>query len=318
MDPKIFSGQSNEQLARAIVDCIPEIELKPMHFHHFPDGESKVRFEESIRGEEIFIIQSTNPPVENFFQLLMMIDAAKRASVERMYIVIPYMGFMRQDGKEKPREPITARLVSNLIDAAAENVPHHVISVDLHSKQQEGYFESITQLYARPVVVEYFRKRFSLQNLAVGAPDMNATKQARAFAERLGDCPLIIIDKRRPRESVSEVIHVIGEVKGKTVIFVDDMVDTFGTLDGAVNAVLEKGAREVYAFGTHGILSGPAIERIHHSRIKKVFITDTICHSPQALDQAGEGKIERISIAPLLAKALLCIHNKKSVSSLFE
>jgi len=318
MDLKIFSGEANEPFARNVVGCIASHKLGPMHFHKFSDGEFKIRFEESIRGqEELFIIQSTNPPMENFFELLLMIDAAKRASVHRMYIVIPYLVGMRQDKKEKSREPLTARLVADLIDCAAGKVPYHVITADMHSEQQEGYFESITPLQAMPVAVNYFKEHLSLDNLAIAAPDTNATKRAREVAERLG-CPLIIIDKRRPRENESEVVEVIGDPSGKVVLFWDDMLDTAGTIEGGVKAVFERGAIDSYAFCTHGVLSGPAIERIRKSSIKKVFVTDTIYQDPRKLAAAGKGKIEIISLAPLFADAVMRIYRDQSVSELFE
>lgn len=324
-DLNIFSGQANEPLARKIVACIPATTLKPVYFRKFADGDLKVRLGESVRGQEIYIIQPTNPPAENLIELLMMIDAAKRAGVHRINIVIPYMGSMRQDAKEHPREPITARLIGDLIKATAGIVPHDIIAVDLHAKQQEGYYDSITHLYARPIAVEFFQKRFqreiAAKTLVIGAPDLNASKQAQAFAERLGNCPLVVVQKRRPQENVSEVMRVLeeqGGVNGRTVLFIDDMIDTFGTIDNATKAVCERGAAAVYAFGTHGPLSPPALARIRSSPIKRVFITDTILQKSQRLGHAGRSKIEVISIAPLLAKAIVRTHNHQSVSSLFE
>jgi len=317
LDFKIFSGEANLKLAQDIAAYLG-VSLRPMHYHHFPDGESKIRYGESIRGERIFIIQSLSPnPDNSLMQLLMMIDAAKRAGAEYLNIVIPYLCYMRQDGKEHPREPISARLVADLIHAAAGTIPYHVVTVEMHAKQQEGYFQSITPLYARLGKIDYFKNILPVENLVVVAPDANAAKQARAFAQRIGNCPLAVIDKRRPQESKAEVVNVIGDVSGRTALLVDDMVDTGGTLCEAIEAILAAGAKKAYAFCAHGVLSGSAVERISNSKIEKLFITDTIYHRPEKF-QGACGQIEIISIAPLLGEAIRIISAKGSVSSLFE
>lgn len=336
MELKIFGGRSNPDLTLAIcrnLGVLPgEIEIK-----NFADGEIYVRFSENLRGEDVFLVQSTNQPYSNLFELLIMLDAAKRASAGRITAVVPYFGHARQERKSKSREPITAKLIANMIMAAGgERL--RVLTMDLHANPIEGFFEvPVDHLYARPVAIEKFRKFLALEiekgDLVIVAPDAGAVKRARAYAERLNNAPLAIMDKRRENPNEAKVMNVIGEVSGKTALIIDDMIDTAGTLQKSAVALAKKDAVAIYAFATHGVLSRDqmdcrkdALSNIHHSSsLTKVFITDTL-PKPSVRenwrkldDQIGyEEKIEIISVASLFAQAIKRIHDNQSISSLFE
>ena len=306
---EIFTGNSNPQLAKEICDYL---ELPPgkIEVGRFSDGEVSVKIEENVRGRDVFIVQSVCAPVnESLVELLVMIDAARRASAKRITAVLPYYGYARQDWKERPRVPITAKLVANLITAAGAN---RVLTMDLHTPQIQGFFDiPLDHLFAAPVLIKYFQE-LNLSNLVVVAPDVGSIKTARAFAKRL-HAALAVVDKRRNSPDSVEVMHLIGEVKGKDVVIVDDLVASGGTLCEAADALKENGARNIYASITHGVLSGNAIENIANSSLEKLIITDTI-----PLTKGKElKKIEVLSVASLLGEAIRCIHLAKSVSSLF-
>lgn len=306
---EIFTGNSNPQLAKKICDYL---ELPPgkIEVGRFSDGEVSVKIEENVRGRDVFIVQSVCAPVnESLVELLVMIDAARRASAKRITAVLPYYGYARQDWKERPRVPITAKLVANLITAAGAN---RVLTMDLHTPQIQGFFDiPLDHLFAAPVLIKYFQE-LNLSNLVVVAPDVGSIKTARAFAKRL-HAALAVVDKRRNSPDSVEVMHLIGEVKGKDVVIVDDLVASGGTLCEAADALKENGARNIYASITHGVLSGNAIENIANSSLEKLIITDTI---PLTKEKELE-KIKVLSVASLLGEAIRCIHLAKSVSSLF-
>ncbi len=307
---EIFTGNSNPQLAEKICK---HLELPPgkIEVGQFPDGEVSVKIKENVRGRDVFIVQSVCAPVNrSLVELLVMIDAAKRASAKRITAVLPYYGYARQDWKERPRVPITAKLVANLIVAAGAN---RVLTMDLHTPQIQGFFDiPLDHLFAAPVLTKYFRELNLSNNLVVVAPDVGSIKTARAFAKRL-NASLAVVDKRRNSPDSVEVMHIIGEIKGKNAVIVDDLVATAGTLCEAAEALKNNGARDIYASITHGVLSGNAIENIAKSSLKKLIITDTI---PLPREKQLE-KIEVLSVASLLGKAISCIHLEKSVSSLF-
>ncbi len=306
---EIFTGNSNPQLARKICDHL-ELPSGKIEVGQFSDGEVSVKIEENVRGKDIFIVQSVCAPVnKSLVELLVMIDAAKRASAKRITAVLPYYGYARQDWKERPRVPITAKLVANLITAAGAN---RVLTMDLHTPQIQGFFDiPLDHLFAAPVLIKYFQG-LNLSNLVVVAPDVGSIKTARAFAKRL-HASLAVVDKRRNSPDSVEVMHIIGEIKGKDVVIVDDLVASGGTLCEAACALKENGARNIYASITHGVLSGNAVENIAKSSLEKVIITDTI---PLTKEKELK-KIEVLSVASLLGEAIRCIHLEKSVSSLF-
>ncbi len=308
----LLSGNSNIPLAREISELL-DIPLCDTDIKKFSDGEISVRIGNSVRGSDVFIIQSTCPPVnDNLMELLIMMDALKRASAGRVNVVMAYYGYARQDRKDKSRVPITAKLVADLLSVAGAD---RVISVDLHADQIQGFFDiPLDRLQAMPIIADYIASHnFDMSKLVVVSPDVGSVKRSRALAERLG-VPMAIIDKRRPRENVAEVMNVIGDVEGKDVIMIDDIIDTGGTLVGAAKALKNLGAENIYAACTHALLSGPAIDRIKDSPILKMITTNTI---PLAKEKQIE-KIEVISIAELIAKAIQRIHEGKSVSVLFE
>ncbi len=307
---EIFTGNSNPQLAEKICDYL-ELSSGKIEVGQFSDGEVSVKIEENVRGKDIFIVQSVCAPVnKSLVELLVMIDAAKRASAKRITAVLPYYGYARQDWKERPRVPITAKLVANLITAAGAN---RVLTMDLHTPQIQGFFDiPLDHLFAAPVLIKYFQGLNLSNNLVVVAPDVGSIKTARAFAKRL-HASLAVVDKRRNSPDSVEVMHIIGEIKGKDVVIVDDLVATGGTLCEAANALKENGARNIYASITHGVLSGNAIVNIANSSLEKLIITDTI---PLPKEKELE-KIEVLSVASLLGEAIRCIHLAKSVSSLF-
>lgn len=308
---KVFSGNSNPALAREICRYLG-IPLGEAEVKTFSDGEVAVEIAENIRGRDVFIVQSTCPPVnDNLMELLIMIDAARRASAGRITAVIPYYGYARQDRKVAPRQPISAKLVANLITVAGAS---RVLTMDLHAGQIQGFFDiPVDNLYARPVLLQYIKKNFP-DDLVVVSPDAGGVERARAFAKRL-DASLAIIDKRRERANVAEVMNIIGDVQGKVAVIVDDMVDTAGTLAKAAEALMDKGAKEVFGCCTHPVLSGNAVERIENSPIRELIVTDTIPLSPEA---AKCPKIKVLSVAKLFGEAIKRIHLNESVSVLFE
>ncbi|QXE92541.1 ribose-phosphate pyrophosphokinase [Geomonas subterranea] len=310
---RVFSGNSNPVLAEKICDCL-RVPLGKAKVRTFSDGEIMVEIGENVRGRDIYVVQSTCCPTNNnLMELLIMIDALKRASAATITTVIPYYGYARQDRKAAPRTPITSKLVADLITAAGAD---RVVTIDLHAGQIQGFFNiPVDNLYAAPVLLAHLKSRFAddLDNLVMVSPDAGGTERARAFAKRLG-CTLAVIDKRRTGPNVAEIMHLIGDVKGKSAIILDDMIDTAGTLTQAALALKNHGASSVYACATHGVLSGPAIERINNSVIEKVVITDTV---PLGEKAEQTDKLRVLSVADLLAEAIRRIHEDESVSSLF-
>lgn len=303
---KVFSGRSNEPLAKKIAGHLGQ-ELGKCEIKTFSDGEIWVKYSDNIRGSDVFIVQSTNPPAENLLELLIMIDAAKRASARKVAAVIPYFGYARQDRKDQPRVSITAKLIANLITGAGAD---RVITMDLHAPQIQGFFDiPVDHLYSSAVLVKHFKKK-KVGNLAVASPDVGGIKMARAYAKRL-EADLIVIDKRRPKQNEAEIMNIIGDVKGKNILIVDDLIDTAGTLSNAVTALKEKGAGEIFAACTHPVLSGSARERISTSAISKVIVTDTLPIAPHA-------KIEIDSVAHIFAEAMKRTFKHMSISSLFD
>jgi ribose-phosphate pyrophosphokinase len=312
-DYKIFSGNSNRKLAESI--CLElGLPLARAVVGRFSDGEIQVEIGENVRGMDTYVVQSTSPDANtNLMEMLIMCDALKRASAGSINAVIPYYGYARQDRKSQSRVPITAKLVADLIEAAGAT---RVISMEMHAGQIQGFFNvPFDHLYAAPVLLEHLRRRFDgeAQNLVIVSPDAGGAERARAYSKRIG-AGLGIVDKRRLKPNVAEIMNVIGEVQGKTAVLVDDMIDTAGTLAAAANALMDKGAIRVYSYATHGVLSGPAVERITKSPIEEVVITDSIALSPAA---AACPKIRVLSVASLLAEAVRRIHTGDSLSSLF-
>ncbi len=310
---KIFAGNSNPVLAQAVCAQLGR-PLSKATVGRFSDGEIQVEIAENVRGADTFVIQSTcSNANQNLMELLIMIDALKRASAGSIVAVIPYYGYARQDRKVAPRTPITAKLVADLIEAAGAT---RVVSMDMHAGQIQGFFNiPFDHLYAAPVLLDNMKRKFekNAEDLVVVSPDAGGVERARAYSKRLG-AGLGIVDKRRTKPNVAEVLNVIGEVSGKTAILLDDMIDTAGTLTQAANALVDKGAARVFAYATHAVLSGPAVERITKSPIEEVVVTDTIPLTPQA--QACS-KIKQLSTARLFAEAVKRIHSADSLSSLF-
>lgn len=306
---KLISGRANPALAEEIARHIG-VELCRVHLSRFADGEIFVRIDENVRGNDVFIIQPTNAPADNIFELLLMIDAAKRASAARVTVVMPYYGYSRQDRKDQPRVAIGAKLLANMIVTAGA---HRVLGLDFHQHQLQGFFDiPVDHLYAMPVFTAHYRKK-NLGDIAVVAPDVGSAKMARGFAKRL-NASLAIIDKRRPSPNVSEVMNVVGEVDGRDCILVDDMIDTAGTVSEASLALKEMGAKDIYVCATHALLSGQARERITKSPIKEVAVTNTIAIP----EDRRFDKLTVLSVGELLAKAVRLTHAEQSVSSLFE
>jgi len=304
---QIFSGRSNRALAERIAEDIGT-PLGKCEIKTFSDGEIWVKYSDNIRGSDVFIVQSTNPPAENLMELLIMIDAAMRASARKIAAVIPYFGYARQDRKDQPRVSITAKLIANLITSAGVD---RVITMDLHAPQIQGFFDvPVDHLYSSAILLKYFKKR-KIPNLVVASPDVGGLKMARAYAKRL-DADLALIDKRRPRPNEAEVLNIIGDVKGKNILIVDDLVDTAGTMCNAVTALLEAGAKEVYAACTHALLSGNAIERLNNSGLSKIVVTDSLRINGQC------SKIQVESVAHIFAEALKRTFKHMSISSLFD
>ncbi len=306
---KLITGRSNRPLAEQIARYIG-VDLTACELRNFSDGELFVQINENIRGADVFIIQSTNPPAENMLELLILIEAARRASASRITAVIPYYGYARQDRKDKPRVAITAKLIANLITTAGAD---RIITMDLHASQIQGFFDiPHDHLYSTRVFKDYL-ENMNMENTVVVSPDVGSIKMARAFAKAF-HCSLAIIDKRRPEPNKSEVVNVIGDVKGKNVIIRDDMVDTAGTLCQAAEAVSELGALDVYAICTHAVLSGSSIDRIVKSPIKKMIISDSINGNKKDLPEL----FQVLSCAKLFGEAIMRISGEKSVSSLFD
>jgi ribose-phosphate pyrophosphokinase len=304
---KIFSGRSNRSLAERIAKEIGE-PLGKVEIKNFSDGEIWVKFTDNIRGADVFIIQSTNPPAENLLELLIMMDAAKRASARKVAAVIPYFGYARQDRKDQPRVSITAKLIANLIAQAGAD---RVITMDLHAPQIQGFFDiPVDHLYSSAVLVQNFRRR-RIPRLTVCSPDVGGIKMARAYAKRL-EADLVLIDKRRPRQNEAEVLNIIGDVRGRNILIVDDLIDTAGTLVNAVKALRDNGAHEVFAACTHPVLSGSALERLKNSGLSKLVVTDTIPLRSTLPSVAVE------SVAHLFAEAIERTFKYKSISSLFD
>ncbi len=308
---KIFTGNANPQMAEDICDYLA-IPLGRASVKTFSDGETFVEIGENVRGSDVFIIQPTCPPVNHhLMELLIMADALRRASARRITAVMPYYGYARQDRKAAPRVPISAKLVADIITTVGIR---RVLAMDLHAGQIQGFFSiPVDHLFAAPVLLDYMRDRFKDEEIVMVSPDAGGVERTRAFAKRLG-AGLAIIDKRRERPNESQVMHLIGDVKGKTAIILDDMVDTAGTLCKAAEAILEHGAKEVHGCATHPVLSGPAVERIKASVLKSLIVTNTI----PLRDEAKEvEKIRVLSVSRLLGEAIRRIHSDDSVSSLF-
>jgi ribose-phosphate pyrophosphokinase len=312
-DIKIFSANANREMAQSIADNLA-LPLGLSDVKKFSDGEIAVSIGESVRGSDVFVVQSTCQPVnDNLMELLIMIDAFKRASAGRITAVIPYFGYARQDRKAKARDPISAKLVADMISVAGAD---RLLSMDLHCAQIEGFFNiPVDHLLGVPIITPYFREKYqNRENLMIVSPDLGSVTRARNFAARL-DCPLAIVDKRRQKANVSEVMNIIGDVKGKDVIIVDDMIDTAGTLCNAAKAIIEiGGAASVSACATHGVLSGPAIERIENSPLKEVVMLDTIPLPPEKKN----AKITVLPVAPVISQAIQRIYADTPVSPLFN
>jgi ribose-phosphate pyrophosphokinase len=307
---KLFTGNSNRALAEEIATVL-NMPVGDATVSTFSDGEIMVHVNENVRGADVFVIQSTCMPVNNnLMELLIMIDALKRASSGRITAVIPYYGYARQDRKAAPRVPISARLVADLLTAVGI---HRVLTIDLHAGQIQGFFDiPVDHLYATPVLTQYVKKEY-VNDLIVVSPDAGGVERARAFAKRL-NASLAIIDKRRERANVSQVMHVIGDVKDKNAVLIDDMIDTAGTITQAAVALKENGTRSVFAACSHAVLSGPALDRINDSPLKEVIVTNTI---PMDNNLEKCKKLKVLSVAPLLGDAIKRIHEETSVSSLF-
>ncbi|MEO6433041.1 MAG: ribose-phosphate pyrophosphokinase [Sphingomicrobium sp.] len=311
---KLLAGNSNLPLAHSIADHLG-VKLTDAIVRRFADEEVFVEINENVRGEDVFVLQSTSFPCnDNLMELLICIDALRRASAKRITAVLPYFGYARQDRKPGPRTPISAKLVANLITTAGAN---RVLSIDLHAGQIQGFFDIPTDnLFASPVIAADIHERFGGRDLMVVSPDVGGVVRARGLAKRLNNAPLAIVDKRRERAGESEVMNIIGEVSGQTCILIDDIVDSAGTLCNAATALKAKGAVEVFAYCTHGVLSGAAEERVANSELTELVITDSII--AKAGGNGDRPKIRRLTIAPLLAEAILRISEESSVSSLFD
>jgi ribose-phosphate pyrophosphokinase len=305
----MLAGTANRPLAEEIAERMG-MPLGEVTIQRFADGEIFVRIDQNARGRDVYIIQSTPPPADNMLELLLLVDAAKRASAARVTVVVPYFGYARQDRKDQPRVAIGAKLVANLIEAAGAD---RVLGIDFHTHQIQGFFDvPVDHLYAAPVLTGYFRRK-ALRNLVVVAPDVGAAKMARGFARRL-DGSFAIIDKRRPAPNVAEVLTVVGDVSDRTCLVVDDMIDTAGTIESVVHILRDRGARDIYVAATHALLSGPAVQRLQDSPIVEVAVTNT-------LDIPSDKcfpKLTILSVAELLAAAIRYTHSNESISQLFD
>ena len=308
---RVFTGSANPQLTSDICKFL-KIPLGQIALRQFSDGEIHLQIKENVRGMDVFVVQPTSTPVDrHLMELLLIMDALRRASAKRITAVLPYYGYSRQDRKDRPRVPISSKLVASLLVAAGAD---RVLTLDLHAAQIQGFFDiPVDHLYGRPVLVEHI-KTLHLPRLKVISPDAGGVERARAFAKRL-NAPLAIIDKRREEANVSEIVHVIGDVEGYSCVIVDDLVDTAGTLVHSVDALLEQGAASVYAACTHPVLSGPAVDRIEESRLEQLVVTDSIPLSQQARESE---KIRQLSVAVLFGRGIDSIHSETSISVLFE
>src|SRR5437868_928993 len=306
---KLIAGPGNPDLCVEIARML-DVPFCRTTVNRFADGEIFVRIDENVRGNDVFIVQPTNPPAENVMELLLLIDAARRASAARITVVMPYFGYSRQDRKDQPRVAIAAKLMANMIETAGAD---RVLGIDFHQHQLQGFFDvPVDHLYAAPVFVSHFRKK-TLKDPVVVAPDAGAAKMARGFARRLNGS-LAIIDKRRPAANVAEVVNVVGDVRGRDCLLVDDMIDTAGTLSEAARALKRLGAERVFACATHPLLSGPAVERLTDAPIEEVTVTDSIALRAERRFP----KLTILSVGELLAKAIRFTHQEQSVSSLFD
>lgn len=306
---KLLSGGANRMLAEEMARCLG-VDLCRVTISRFADGEIFVRIDENVRGHDVFIVQPTNPPADSIMELLLLIDAARRASAARITCVMPYYGYSRQDRKDQPRVAIGAKLLANLITTAGAD---RVLGIDFHQHQLQGFFDiPVDHLYAAPVFVSHYRKK-QLKDVVVVAPDVGSAKMARGYAKRLNGT-FAIIDKRRPTANVAEVLNVVGEVDGRDCLIPDDMIDTAGTVTAAARALKELGAHDVYVCATHALLSGPAAERLSNAPITEVTVTDTVAITPEHRFPA----LAVLSVGELLAKAVRNTHDDQSVSSLFE
>jgi ribose-phosphate pyrophosphokinase len=307
---KILTGNANRALAEGVCQHLG-IELGRARVQAFSDGENNIQIQENVRGADVFVVQSTSTPVDHhIMELLFMIDALKRSSAERITAVLPYYGYARQDRKDKPRVPISAKLIAKLLETSGAD---RILALDLHAAQIQGFFDiPVDHLFSTPVMIDYY-KPLDIPSLTVVSPDAGGVERARAFAKRL-NAPLAIIDKRREEANVAEVMNVIGDVEGRNCLMVDDLIDTAGTLVKGAEALLDHGAASVSACATHAVLSGPALDRIEESALKEVVVTDSITLSERA---QGMKTIKSLSIAPLLARAIQSIHEETSVSILF-
>jgi ribose-phosphate pyrophosphokinase len=307
----LLAGTANPDLARRISEEMDR-PLCDVTIKRFADGEIFVKINENVRGRDVFIVQPTNSPAENMLELLILIDAAKRASAARVTAVVPYYGYARQDRKDQPRVSVAAKLMANLMTAAGAD---RLLSIDFHAHQLQGFFDiPVDHLYASPVLMERYRQE-GLTDVVVVATDVGAAKMARGYAKRLGEAKMAIIDKRRPGPNVSEVLNVVGDVEGERCLIVDDMIDTAGTMTNAVEALRSRGAREVYCVATHALFSGPAVERLQEAEVEEIVVTDTIA-IPDAVKRELSS-LEVLSVASLLAQAIENTHYNRSVSSLF-
>lgn len=305
----LMSGTANRPLAEEVARHLGQ-PLCAVTIRRFADGEIFVKIDENVRGRDVYIIQPTNPPAENMMELVLLMDAARRASAARVTAVIPYFGYARQDRKDQPRVAISAKLMANMVSMAGAD---RVLAIDFHQHQLQGFFDlPVDHLYAAPVLVNHYRQKV-LRDLVVVAPDVGSAKMARGFAKRL-NASLAIIDKRRPSANVAEVLNVVGEVAGRDCIIPDDMIDTAGTMSEAVRALKRLGAEDVYCCATHALLSGPAVERLSSSPVKEVAVTNTIAIPPERHFE----QLRVLSVGALLSKAIGYTHSDQSVSSLFE
>lgn len=308
-NPILFSGNSNRLLAEKIAKYL-EMPLGAAEISYFSDGEIWVKYNQNIRGADVFIIQATNSPARNMLELLIMIDAARRASAERITAVIPYFGYARQDRKDQPRVSISAKLMANLITTAGAD---RVLTMDLHAPQIQGFFDiPLDHLYASTIFCDHYRE-ISMPNLTVVSPDIGGIRLARAYAKRL-NAPLALIDKRRTKHNESEILHIIGEVTGRNILIIDDLVDTAGTLYNAATALKKNGAQDIFVACTHPILSGPAIKRLKEAPITKITVTDTVFLPPEKQID----KIQVLTASVLFGEAIKRIHGEESISLLFD
>lgn len=307
---KIFSGNANPALAEEIAEYLG-VTLGEAQVSRFSDGEIQCKINESVRGADVFVVQPTSPPAnEHLMELLIMIDALRRASARRITAVVPYYGYARQDRKARGRDPIAAKLIANLITVGGAR---RVMTMDLHAGQIQGFFDiPVDHLPGVPILAEYFQNK-NLQDIIVVSPDLGGVTRARALADRMG-ATIAIIDKRRPEPNVAEIMNIIGDVKDKSIIMIDDIIDTGGTITQGAAALMERGAREVFACCTHPVLSGPAIERLENSVISEVVVTNTIPLPPEK----QFSKVKVLSVAPLLGEAIVRVHEDLSVSKLFS